>query len=410
MRRLHSIFIFHFLILLLAMGCEETTKNSVPSYKVKKGKFTTSVVETGELEAVNARTISAPNIPWNLGSLKISMLVEDGKQVVKGDVVVDFGKNEVQKNLEDARANLDIAQAELRKEEATQALEMDELRIDLKKQKINYEISQLELESIAFEADIAQKEKQLNVERAKLSMEKKRQEIDSKEKVNREELNQLRLKVNQEEANVAEAEATLSKLTLRAPADGIAIIGKNWSSDNKFQRDDEVWRGQRLIELPDLDLLQAKVEINEVDISKIDTTQSARIRLDSFPDSSFAGYVKDISVLARLKKEDSDVKVFDVTVILTEKDTTFMPGMTVRCEILVKEYPDTLFVPREAIFNSSGQVLVHLQKDGSFEPRAVETGAENDDYVIVTSGLEPGDVIALVDPFPEKPPELTAEK
>ncbi len=410
MKFLHFTLVLCLTLFLLAMGCEQAAENFVPSYEVKRGKFIASVVETGELEAVNARSISAPNIPWDLGSLKIAMLVEDGNRVAEGDVVVEFGKNEVQKNLEDAKANLDIAQAELRKEEATQSLEMDELSIDLKKHEIDYQISKLELENIAFEAEIAQKEKQLSVERNTLSMDKKRQEIESKEKVNREEINQLRLKVNQEEANVEEAEATLSKLTLKAPADGIAIIGKNWSSDTKFQRDDEVWRGQRLIELPDLNLLQAKVEINEVDISKINTTQSARIRLDSFPDTSFAGYVKDISVLARLKKKDSDVKVFDVTVILSEKDTTFMPGMTVRCEILVKEYPDTLFVPREAIFNSDGQASVHLKKGESFEPRIVETGVENDDYVIIVSGLEPGDVVALADPSPENPSELTAEK
>ncbi len=386
------------LISLIAISCQSNTDVSVETYTVKRGDFVISVIETGELEAVNSKTISSPGIPWHLGSLKIAKLVEDGKQVQKDEVVAEFDKTEVQKNLDDATANLDIALAELRKAMAEQASQIEELEANLQKSELQHRISKLELEKAAFEADIEKKKIELDLEKAGISLETARQEIENKKKVHHEELSKLKLKVKQERTRVKEAEETLDKLTVKAPAPGIVILKKNWSTGEKIQVDDEVWRGQDLIGLPDLSRIQAKVEVNEVDISKIDTSQKVLTKLDAFPDTSFSGRVTDIAVLARNKERDSKVKVFDVTVLLAESDTTMMPGMTVSCEIIVDEFADTLFVPLEALFNKAGETIVYVKKGNDFKPRSVSAGAENDDYVLITEGLKEGEQVALVDP------------
>jgi RND family efflux transporter MFP subunit len=211
-------------------------------------------------------------------------------------------------------------------------------------------------------------------------------------------LRRLELKVKQERAKVEEAEETLDKLTVRAPTPGIAIIKKNWSTGNKIQADEEVWRGQSLIGLPDLSSMQATVQVNEVDISKIDTTQEALIRMDAFPDTSFAAKVRDISVLARNKERDSKVKIFDVTVQLTGRDSTMMPGMTVSCEIMVDRIPDALSIPLEALFKQDNQTVAYLKNGSDFKAQPVTIGPANDDYVVITEGLQEGDKVALFDP------------
>ncbi|MFQ5638524.1 MAG: efflux RND transporter periplasmic adaptor subunit [bacterium] len=387
--------------LFACLACGSSSDTPIETGKVTRGDFLVSVIETGELEAVNSQTISAPMIPWNLGGLKISKLVEDGKQVEKDEVLADFDKTEVQKNLDDAKAALEIALAEVRKALATQASEIEELQSNLKKSELQKRISQLELQKAGFEADIRKKEMELDLQKADIALAKARQEITNKKKVHREELSKLHLKVKQERTKVEEAEETLAKLTVRAPSPGIAILKKNWNTGNKIQVDEEVWRGQPLIGLPDLSLLQAMAQVNEVDISKIDTSLQAVIKLDAFPDTSFAGTVSDVAVLARNKERDSKVKIFDVTILLSEKDSTLMPGMTVSCEIIVNKIPDTLFVPLDALFKLDGETVVYLRKGDDFKPRAVTTGAENDDYVVIVQGLQPGDEIALIDPTQE---------
>ena len=393
----HKIVKFIIIIFLFSF-CQSKRDAIIETFEVTKSTFVSNVTETGELAAVNSESVTAPSISWRFGALKITKLVEDGKQVEKGDLLVEFDKAEVQKNIIDAKAELEIAKAELRKAEASHISQIEELEADLQSTTLQHRISELNLEKASYESEIRRKEIELNLEKSAISLEMAKQEIENQKKINREEINKLELKVKQVQNKLEEADETLAKLTVTAPAPGIAIIEKSWMTDNKYQVDDQPFPGWPLIGLPDLSLIKASVQINEVDIAKIDTSQKAIIRLDAFPETEFRGKVTDIARLARNKDRDSKVKVFDIMILLDETDKKLMPGMTVSCEIIINEIPDTLFIPLEALFKQDGKNIVYLKKDGGFETKQVSIGTENDDYVIITDGLSEGEQVALSDP------------
>jgi HlyD family secretion protein len=385
-------------VLLMVAGCQSVSRSPIETFVLNRGDFVQSVTETGELEAVNAVTISAPRISWRLGNLKITRLVEDGQQVNEGDLLVEFEKAEVQKSISDAQAELEIALAEMRKTRATQASQIEELTADLERSKIQHRISELNLEKATFESDIRRKEIELNLENAAIALEKAKQDIENQKRVNHEEISKLELRVEQVKTRLEEALESLELLTVTAPSPGIAIIRENRATDLKFQVDDQPWRCMDIIDLPDLSKMQAKVMINEVDISRIDLNQKAFIRLDAFPDTAFIAHVSEVAALARNKERGSNVKIFDVKILIDENDETLMPGMTVSCEIIVDSIEDTLFVPLEAVFRKNGDTVVFVKKGSGFEMRSVTVGEENDDFVIVAEGLVEGDEIALIDP------------
>ncbi len=385
-------------LFLFLLACHNDNSIKVETFTVVKQNFISSVTETGELEAVNSQTITSPTINWRFGPLKISKLVPDGKQVQKDEVVVEFDKSEVQKGLDDAVSELEMAEAELRKALATNESKIEEMESNVKKSELQLRIHELDLEQAVFKAEIDRKEIELNLEKAKIALEKAKQEIENQKKINDEEIGKLTLKVNQAKDKHAEALETLDKLTIKAPNPGIAILQKSWMTQQKYQVDDQLWPGWPIIGLPDLSQMQALVEINEIDIAKIDTLQPVNVRLDAYPDTSYAGKVVQMATLAHNKNKDSKVKVFDVTVLILESDSTFMPGMTVNCEIIVDQIPDTLFIPLEALFQNAGDYYVFLKKGSDFAKHSVEIGKENDDFVIITKGLKEGDIIALTDP------------
>ncbi len=385
-------------LLTISLSCQSGSDAQIETYTVNRGDFVYSVTETGELKAVNSHTISAPSISWRFGTLKITKIVEEGKQVEEGELLVEFDRAEVLKSFDDAKAELEIAKAELRKAEANHQSQIEGLEADYEKTKLQHRISQLNLEKASFESEIRRKEIELELEKAGISLEKAGQEIENQKSINREEISKLELKINQVESKLEEAEETLAKLSITAPTPGIAIIERSWMTRNKYQVDDQLWSGWPLIGLPDLTLMQAVVQINEVDIDKRDTVQNAVIRLDAYPDSTFHGHVSEIATLARSKERDSKVKVFDVTILLDENNVKLMPGMTVSCEIIVSQIPDTLFVPLEALFMQEDGNIVYLKKGREFQPQVVTTGPENDDYVVIVDGLAEGDEVSLVDP------------
>ena len=379
-------------------ACQSKLELEIETYEVKRGEFRATVTETGELAAVNSVMINAPSIDWRFGSLKISQLVEEGAQVQAGDTLVEFDKAEVEKAIVDAKAELEIAEAELRKTQAQQASQIEGLEADLERTRLQHRISQLNLEQAIYESDIRRQEIELELERAAISLEKAQKEIENQKAVNAEEISKLRLNINQVRSRLDEAYNTLSKLTVTSPSPGIAILERNWSTDQKIAVDDQLWDGWPMISLPDLSVMKAEVPVNEVDIAKIDTSLEAYIRMDAFPDTSFEGVVTEVSTLARNKERDSKVKVFDVVVVLDETDATLMPGMTVSCEIIVDRVENTMFVPLEALFQKNGRDLVYVKKGSGFEVRPVEIGQQNQDFVIITDGLEEGEEVALVDP------------
>ena len=218
-------FLLFSLFLVLSCAGDKQTKD-IATFYVKKGEFISAVTETGELRAVNSMNITAPRISWRFGQLKVTSLIEDGQDVKKKDVLAEFDKSEVQKAMEDAQAELEIAQAELRKEKATQESRIQELESDLKKSKLQHRISELNLESATYESDIRRQEIELELKQSSINLEKAQTEIENQKKVNQEELNKLKLRVQQAKSKLREARETLDKLSIRAPAPGIAIIEK----------------------------------------------------------------------------------------------------------------------------------------------------------------------------------------
>ena len=401
-----SRFGLFFVIACLLFACKDKNVNQIPTSKVAKGLFYIDMYEEGELEAVNAINISSPSISWRFGSnMKISYIVKDGTEVSAGDTVVTFDPSEVNKGIVDAQGKLEISGAELEKIIAQQESDLEELKADYEVARISYEISKINFEHSEYESDMKKKEIQLNLEKADIALQRAKEQIDNRIKINVEEIKQKKLTILQDQARLNEGYDALRQLTVVTSAPGIAIISRNWSSQNKYQVGDQVWSGQPLISLPDLTLLKANVKINEVDIAKITKDLQVEIKPDAFSESMFTGIVKEVANLAVNKEGSTKIKVFPVSIYLNETHKDLLPGLTVSCRIIMDKIEDVLYIPIDAIHTEGGANYVFKKSGSGFKKIEVETGRSNSDYTIIINGLDEGDEIALVDPFSESKTE-----
>lgn len=385
------------LISLLILGCHSSSQKEAPVISVKRDKFVVSVIETGELKAVKSMEIIAPSISWRFGELKITWLIPDGSEVEPGDTLIQFDEAEVHKGIIDAKSELEIAKTEYEKRKLEQLAELEELKADFRLAEITYQMTQIELEQSTYEAEITKKEIQLRLNQTKMDLKKAEQEITNRIQVNEEELRKQQLKIEQLKEQLTDAHNTLKKMTVTAPGPGVVIIEENVSTENKWQVGDQPWDGQTIMILPDLNEMKAIVDINELDISKIHLQQPATIRLDVLPDSVFHGTISKIALLAK-EKEESDVKVFPIEITLRGKHGYLLPGMTVRCEIVVSKIDAVICIPLDALFVKDERTIVYVLHKGSFIEQVVVVDAENSNLVIIKSGLKEGDRIALIDP------------
>jgi len=383
----------------------------VPVGKAVRGTFYLDIYEEGEIEATRSTNITSPNISWRYGTMKITQIVKDGKEVHTGDTLLVFDPSEVRKGVMEAEARLGMNRAELDKLEAQQESDMEELKADYNITRISQQISKIKFESAGYEANVKKKEIQLNLEKANIALERADEQIKNRIKIQKEELKQKRLSINQDVARLAEANETLKKLFLVSPSPGIAILNRSWSSGNKFQVGDQCWAGFPLIQLPDLSALKATVKINEVDISKISKGLTVEIKPDAFSNSVYKGEVNSVANLAVNKDEKSKIKVFPVEILLKETDKKLLPGLTVSCRIILGKIKNALYVPLDALHSEGAVNYVFKKTSKGFEKTTVETGASNSDYIVITKGLIESDKVAMADPFKDaKKPKTAKEK
>ena len=79
------------------------------------------------------------------------------------------------------------------------------------------------------------------------------------------------------------------------------------------------------------------------------------------------------------------------------------PGLLADVEIQVEKLPDVIHVPAQAVFQKNGQFLVYVHgKDGKFEPRPVQLVKQSESMMVISSGVQPGEVVAMADPTADK--------
>jgi HlyD family secretion protein len=87
------------------------------------------------------------------------------------------------------------------------------------------------------------------------------------------------------------------------------------------------------------------------------------------------------------------------------------PGLLADVEIEIEKIPSALHLPAQAVFTKNGKPTVFVQqKTGRFEPREVKLVKQSESLMVLASGVEPGDVVALADPTANKSDKKDSDK
>ena len=106
-------------------------------------------------------------------------------------------------------------------------------------------------------------------------------------------------------------------------------------------------QGKILMTIADLSVFEVEVEVDETEINKIALQQYAKIEVDAFPDTSFAGKVVEIgntAIMVGAGTQDQSTN-FNVKVQFTDAMVPLRPGMSATVDITASERNDALAIP-----------------------------------------------------------------
>jgi multidrug efflux pump subunit AcrA (membrane-fusion protein) len=377
-------------LFLLPVSCN---KKQGSGYSILKGPFRQSVIETGELQAVNASTLSMPRINYIYGyNFKIVGLAEHGKDVHKGDPVINVDPSSVQKYIIEKRESLENEIASANKLKAQLINNLQDLKAQLRNEQASYEIKKLEMQSSAFETPGKRKVIELEFRQSEIKLNKIKRNLELRPKLDSLDYRIQQIKVKQKENELKAAQETLNQMTVYSPLDGIFVIDVNYRTGQPIKVGDEVYLGNPVAKIPDIRTMKVKGIVLENDISKIKPGQNVIVRLDALPSVPFHGQIINLS---KVCVEQEDKKVFLTEVLISESDLRLKPGMTVSCEYITYEGEDEFYVPNNCILEENKHFYLFTRKRGKIKKTEVKTGPSNNMYTIVSGDLRSGQALEL---------------
>lgn len=388
----------------LAMFLRTTLRDSsafANQARVSRGSIDAHIAARGRVEGATSQEIKlASRVVGRLQQVPVN----DGDPIHKGQVIAVLENNDLQAQVEQARASVLHAQAALERlrngarpeERAAAHAAMNEaqaaadnaLQNYLRSQKLFQEggiISQSVLDQSERDSKMAQSRLESATQNYKLVMAPPR----------REDVASAQAELSLARAQLAQAQDNYDNTYVRSPVDGVVI--KRYMNPGESISYESLY--QPIVSVSDTTHLMIRTEIDETDIGKIQIGQRASIRCDAFRGQVFNGHVVRISGGLGPKKIQTDNPTEKIDMDVLESFVEVEPGSPLRVGLRVDVYielarkDDVLMIPLRAVDYQAGTASVHVRTASGVQARKVQLGTEDGLNIEVADGLREGEEV-----------------
>jgi HlyD family secretion protein len=339
---------------------------SVEMDKVARRNVVEKVVANGKIEPVVQVKLS-PEVSGEI----IQLAVKEGQQVKKGDLLVKIKPDNYLAASNSASASYNLAVANRSTSEA-----------NLEKARLEHERS-----SGLFKAKLISDSDYLT---AKTTYDVAKTTLDGALE-----------SVAMAKAALQTAAADLSKTVIYSPLDG--TVSKLNSQLGERVVGTAMMAGTEMMTIADLNTMEARVDVGEVDVVLIAVCQKAHLEVDAFKDRKFDGMVTDVANSANNNDTSStatsttsststDATKFQVKIRVADKEA-FLPGMSVTAEIETRSRTNVLTVPMQSVTTrlpSAGQTNASTNAPTNASALAGVSNTINNTNIVAMTNLAGG--------------------
>lgn len=288
-------------------------------------------------------------------------------QVKKGQVCAKIDPRPYQTVVDQNKANLAVAKAQLEKDKASLAYT-----------KISYERSARLVQTNAISRDA--------FDSAKSTYEQAQAQITFDEAT-----------IKQRQAALDAAQVNLDYADIVSPVDG-TVVSRNVTMGQTVAASFQT--PTLFLIATDLTKMVVDTNVSESDIGGIKVGNKATFTVDAFPKRTFEGTVSQVR---QSPQTVQNVVTYDVVVSVDNSDLALMPGMTAASRIVVDQRNDVIRVPNQALrykprglagMDEPGQAQVRVLRSEQPVSVPVVLGLEDDNFTELVSGeVKPGELV-----------------
>ena len=312
---------------LLLAGCGGEEQGNAARFGGGPPPVVTEAVLLGDITdnytaLATARANEAIDVTPRISSVVAAIHFEEGQSVDEGEVLVELDSREI-------RADLDLAEANLRERRSRYGR--------LETLAASQVVSEVELEEIQAQLQVA-------------------------------------------EAQVNSARARLEDTIIRAPFSG--EVGLRRISIGGLVQPNTV-----ITTLDDIAVMKLEFSVPEEYLSVIREGLGIQATAAAWPDSAFTGTVTSVD-----SRVDPMTRSLAVVALMPNEDGALKPGMFLQVDIS-RRRENVVLAPEAALVPRQGRQFVYVVDEGRAEERQVSLGSRRPGQVEILGGLQPGEQI-----------------
>jgi HlyD family secretion protein len=207
--------------------------------------------------------------------------------------------------------------------------------------------------------------------------------------------------VQQRQAALDSSQVNLDYADIVSPVDGVVVsrnVTMGQTVASSFQTP------TLFLIASDLTKMQVDTNVSESDVGEIKPGGKSTFTVDAYPRRTFEGTVTEVR---QSPQTVQNVVTYDIVVSAANSDLALMPGMTTANRIITDQRNDVIRVPNLALryspsvfgdVNSSGQAQIWVLRNERPIPVPVAVGLEDDNFTEIISGdVKAGDLVIIAE-------------
>jgi HlyD family secretion protein len=359
---------------------------SVKVARVEHAQLKSTLSTNGRVEPIAKYEYPSP-----LATTVKAVDVQPGDRVPAGKLLVVLDDSEARARFVSAESGVKTAQALLeaathngtveQRQASAAEIERDKLDLDQAVKNLGA-LTKLRGDGAASPSEVAAAQQQVDAARANLNAAQQ----SAQGRYSPAEVERARAALADAEANEAAARDVLARTSYRAPIAGTVYMVE--ARPTEFAE-----AGKVLLQMADLRHEQVRAYFDEPNIGQLSVGQPVQIKWDAKPGRVWDGHI--VRTPATVTEYTTGTRVVgEVPINIDGDEDGLLPETHVTVTVTTASSPDTLSIPRDALYPEHGKTYVFKVVRDKLVKTFVTTGVQNLTDVSILAGLKEGDLVA----------------